>query len=575
MTAIPRYADTTEQKSNGATYTPKSLSDFVAMQIFNQIENTNGKVLRILDPAVGDGELLESLIAQLSRYSNAKYEIYGFDTNNEALESAEKRLDKISPHIQSHFKKEDFLDFVSEKFLKNKMDLFSSDKPNVVEPFDVIIANPPYVRTQIMGAAKAQKLAETFGLIGRVDLYHAFLTGMAKTLKVGGVAGIIVSNRFMSTRSGAQIRAEIIKDFRIKKVWDLGDTKIFNAAVLPAVLLLEKRETNFIEEKNSKIQPEFISIYETHEFPGSKAGDVFEALSCNGIVEIKDGKRFYVQKGYLEVDETPDGVWRVSNTKNNSWLAKVREHTWNTFGELGKIKVGVKTTADDVFINSDWNTMLERERPELLRPLSTHHIARRFKPLESENLSWILYPHIIVDGKRKAVDISRYPRAFEYLKKHEQLLKNRKYVIEAGRQWYEIWVPHDPEDWNKPKIVFRDISKKPTFWFDASGSVVNGDCYWLSLNEGKNPDLLWLALGVSNSTFIEKFYDHMFHNKLYAGRRRFITQYVEHFPIPDPNREVSKKIILLTKKIYENTSLGNIISEEEKLDKLISSAFGV
>ena len=38
-----------------------------------------------------------------------------------------------------------------------------------------------------------------------------------------------------------------------------------------------------------------------------------------------------------------------------------------------------------------------------------------------------------------------------------------------------------------------------------------------------------LLLAVANSSFITKFYDIAFHNKLYAGRRRFMTQYVKKF----------------------------------------------
>jgi adenine-specific DNA-methyltransferase len=77
------------------------------------------------------------------------------------------------------------------------------------DTYDLIIANPPYVRTQIMGAEQAQLLAKQFGLAGRVDLYYAFLLGMANVLDPKGVAGIIVSNRFMTTRSGASVRSAL------------------------------------------------------------------------------------------------------------------------------------------------------------------------------------------------------------------------------------------------------------------------------------------------------------------------------------------------------------------------------
>jgi len=42
-----------------------------------------------------------------------------------------------------------------------------------------------------------------------------------------------------------------------------------------------------------------------------------------------------------------------------------------------------------------------------------------------------------------------------------------------------------------------DISDEPCFWLDLEGSVVNGDCYWMVAQDGKD-DLLWLAAGVGN-----------------------------------------------------------------------------
>ena len=53
-------------KAHGATYTPKILADFVAREILRQADSTNGRSpIRVLDPAVGDGELLVSFLDQL------------------------------------------------------------------------------------------------------------------------------------------------------------------------------------------------------------------------------------------------------------------------------------------------------------------------------------------------------------------------------------------------------------------------------------------------------------------------------------------------------------------------------
>jgi hypothetical protein len=148
-------------------------------------------------------------------------------------------------------------------------------------------------------------------------------------------------------------------------------------------------------------------------------------------------------------------------------------------------------------------------------------------------------------------------------------------VIEAGRRWYEIWVPQNPQAWNAPKLVFRDISERPTFWIDLEGSVVNGDCYWLAPGREDDRDLLWLACAVANSTFSESFYDRRFNNKLYAGRRRFITQYVEQFPLPDPALPLSRNIITRAQAIYEANHAPQVKEMEHELDRLVWQAFGL
>ena len=122
--------------------------------------------------------------------------------------------------------------------------------------------------------------------------------------------------------------------------------------------------------------------------------------------------------------------------------------------------------------------------------------------------------------------------------------------------------------------MFRDIAESPTFWLDFGGSVINGDCYWMILNEGLDEDLLWLAASVANSTFIESFYDHSFNNKLYAGRRRYITQYVKEFPLPDPNNRSSKQAVSLAKSIYNSGNEKKEKQMKSDIDALIWKAFG-
>ncbi|MEJ1977054.1 MAG: hypothetical protein WDN49_14005 [Acetobacteraceae bacterium] len=127
----------------------------------------------------------------------------------------------------------------------------------------------------------------------------------------------------------------------------------------------------------------------------------------------------------------------------------------------------------------------------------------------------------------------------------------------------------------RPKLVFRDIAQRPTFWLDLDGSVVNGDCYWLTADRPDDEALLWLGAargqldlhrGVSTTA--------VFHNKLYAGRRRFITQYVERFPLPDPATPLAQDIIARAKAIYALAGSQEAAALEAALEPIIWRAFG-
>jgi tRNA1(Val) A37 N6-methylase TrmN6 len=561
-----RYRTVTKEKAEGATYTPLILADFVACQIVDAANISNSEI-RILDPAVGDGELLLSLLAKLADRQTVPI-VYGFDTDLEALAQAQRRIRTAFPNVRLHLEQVNFIEFVSKQASPDgNPSLFAPGQGH--QQFDLIIANPPYIRTQVMGSNQSQLLSRAFGLSGRVDLYHAFLIGIAQILKPGGTAGIIISNRFMTTKSGVSVRTALRSRLRLRHIWDLGDTKLFKAAVLPAVILAEGRTGS------AQGSSRFTSIYETKGLPSLRASDPISALAVSGVVAMPDGRRFLVRHGTLDSNGSAGDVWRIATPATDAWLATVATQTWGTFGNIGRIRVGVKTCADAVFIRRDWHTMPENERPELLTPVTTHHVGGRFCPIAPTGERLILYPHESVDGQCQPVDLSRYPKTRVYLEAHRATLESRRYVLEAGRRWYEIWVPQDPAVWDAPKLVFRDIAEQPTFWLDLEGTIVNGDCYWLAPARRGDEDLLWLAAAVGNSTFIEAFYDHRFNNKLYAGRRRFMTQYVEQFPLPCPTTDLAREIVTLAKAVYANVGSRSAILMEAKLDRMIFRAFGL
>lgn len=159
------------QKQEGAHYTPAGLAEFVARHLAAVCDLPRPQVL---DPAVGDGELLMPFGKAFDRDCT----LNGFDLDEVAVENAETRLRVELPARIGELRRQDFLDFALEH---REDSLFST--PSC---YDVVIANPPYVRTQVMGAARSQRLAQQFDLGGRVDLSFAFIEGIADVLREGG-----------------------------------------------------------------------------------------------------------------------------------------------------------------------------------------------------------------------------------------------------------------------------------------------------------------------------------------------------------------------------------------------------
>ena len=223
-----------------------------------------------------------------------------------------------------------------------------------------------------------------------------------------------------------------------------------------------------------------------------------------------------------------------------------------------------------MFIGSDWTG--EYADLELLKPLITHRNAGQI--IANNAPCWkVLYTHKIENGKKVAYNLDCFPKSRAYLMRHYEQLSKREYLRRTNRNWYEIWVPQNPEAWKHKKIVFRDISDKPEFWFDQSGSVVNGDCYWIDINPEIPEEIVYLILAVANSKFIEKYYDIKFNTKLYSGKRRYQTQYVGQFPLPYYGTEEAKQAIDIVKRIISENNPELVHLYKGKLDALVEKMF--
>ncbi|MEV6430113.1 N-6 DNA methylase [Nocardia sp. NPDC051463] len=637
-----------DRKRHGRHYTPPALARFLAQRLLEHMPRprTSG-VLRVLDPACGDGELLLALQREATvRLPQVRVELVGYDLDGEALTVARERACTAGVVVDWHVG--DFL-AVSEGIAD--------------ACFDAIITNPPYVRTQQLGGVTARLLSKQFGLRGRIDLTHPFVAITPRLLCSGGVLGLLCANRFLTTKAGANIRGLLLSELAPIELYDLGDTKLFEAAVLPAVTIAtrtSRRETC-----------RYVSAYQVPACETISGTGLFEALiEDRGRLVAHNGRTFAVTVGTLATDElgsddrgvaatlsvetgaeasdaarataatdartgAEDGAgiigdggadggevvsggangaghsvprdsdvagvvavcgvdgqlsgrewraarsavagraWRMSRPGVDDWLGRVGAGTWRRFGEVARIRVGIKTTADRVFISDRWGEMEPCPESELLFDLITHHQLAPWRVFDDHGTR-VLYPYDTTRSRRIPVDLSEFPSAAAYLRTHEEILSGRKYVTAGGREWFEIWVPQRPHLWRVPKVVFPDISERPRFALDRSGAVVNGDCYWMSLADigmhGDAERLAYLLMGVANSALGLHFYDAVCGNRLYSGRRRWITQYVSRLPLPDPVR--SGGVVELVTEFIDDGRVPDAESERE-LNERVAAAFGL
>ena len=108
--------------------------------------------------------------------------------------------------------------------------------------FDIIVANPPYVRMELI---KPQKpiLRKRFPLVHaeRADLFIYFYARAQELLRAGGVAAFISSNKWLRAGYGEPLRQHLLDAQNFRLVMDFGDLPVFESATAyPCVFVWKK-----------------------------------------------------------------------------------------------------------------------------------------------------------------------------------------------------------------------------------------------------------------------------------------------------------------------------------------------
>ena len=108
--------------------------------------------------------------------------------------------------------------------------------------FDVVVANPPYVRQELLSPIKPYLEANYKTYHGMADLYVYFYELALRLLKPGGLMCFVVTNKWMKASYGEPLRRHFAEQAWVESVVDFGHAKqIFeDADVFPCIIVARR-----------------------------------------------------------------------------------------------------------------------------------------------------------------------------------------------------------------------------------------------------------------------------------------------------------------------------------------------
>ncbi|WP_456433921.1 Eco57I restriction-modification methylase domain-containing protein [Nitratifractor sp.] len=489
------------------------------------------KDLKICDPACGSGAFLNQalrfLVAEherlrhdiarfgdLTAYEEIEKEIlernlYGVDINEEACEIARlslwlstarpgRPLTRLSGTIRSG----DSL--VDDPAVSDRAFDWRGAFPEVFASggFDVVVGNPPYVRQERLDPALKAWLKERYAVWhGSADLYVFFVERGIELLNEHGKFGFIFPNKWMRASYGRPLRRWLATQ-PLEEIVDFGDLPVFEeATTYPMILVLDAARRD--------------PLFGVCEVESLDFGDLRDYVAAHGHATDR-----------RDLDEAG---WNLAPVEVQRLLRKLRE-SGTPLGEYVNKEIyrGVLTGLNDAFvIDRATRDRLVAEDPAsagIIKPFLAGRDIKRYETPEAEK--FLIFT-------RRGIDIDRYPAIKRHLEQFKERLmpkpKDHKGPWpgrKAGNyQWYEI---QDTiayyEKFEKPKILYPDISQFGNFTIDFQGNYSSNTTYIIPVASKE-------LLGILNSQLFTFVFSYL-SSEIRGGFLRWIRQYMEQMPIP-------------------------------------------
>jgi len=395
--------------------------------------------------------------------------------------------------------------------------------------YDFLVGNPPYVRVQMLDEAQKNYYKSTYeSATGKFDLYILFIERGIKWLKNDGKFGFITSNKFIQASYGIDIRNFILKSTVISQFIDFGDTGVFKDATnYPCIFILEKDSTkqktcNYVRVK---IPHEDILTYLKEKFTRSSFSDK------------------YIDYFKVEQSMLKGKTWNFMPQNELNLIKKIETLSSHTLKNLrNNISEGIVTGQNPVFILSDETIKKYNIEKGIVKHVIGGSEIKRWQI--SWNGNYIIYPHFKYSDKLKPINLKDFANLKNYFEERKIDLEKRHYVLEAGKEWFELWNPRDPDIFEaKPKIVTPDISTNNSFAMDFEGKWYCLDTCFIIVLKEEFLEYYSFLIALLNSNILE-FYFKQISPFISGGYYRYKTQYLEQLPIRLPQTSEEESLAL-------------------------------
>jgi hypothetical protein len=562
LSMFPRFPEEEWNKAFGSIYTPQFIARFFAKFLREQMAPSAYKNILTADPACGSGIFLRTLLElqnditqngiNTNQIKRSFQNVFGLDIDENASQATRLSLSLL--HLVLTGELPERLNI----YTANSFEFYQKHLPELVESFDAIIANPPFISLASQSPQMRKYLSDFMSDLasGRIDAYQAFLQIGLQMLKPGGFGLFVLPHSFLLGKNARGMRDLIHETCWIRCLADLSAIRVFDHTGSYIVLLI------FQKIPNKEYRAPNAIIIKCQDSVGKALQDALEGR----ILESNLYSIYELDQSFFA---NPD--WPVL-PPTESYLKRKLERL-PAISEYLDIGLGFISGADNIFIVP--RQLVPKGEGSIYEPFVPDREMSRYK-INPKTNSFFIYP-FLAGRKLTEHDFSNsFPSTWQYLLSKREELEKRSQVKKGNLNW---WEPERPRSYlMNPKIITPHLVITSRFSLDLKGeyAVSRAPIFYLK-NKYLENDLLCYFVAVLNS--IPCFwYIQNYSHKYRHGYLMLEPKTLKLTPVPDPEKVppiTMRNVITLVKKVLATTDEKESSLIEDELNDIITDLYGL